>query len=46
MNPEDYPDDINDFLTYNAMKLENGLVVVEISVIREALEHYFYLEKE
>lgn len=38
----DYPEDVWDFLMYYAQKNEQGELVVNIQIVREALEHYFY----
>lgn len=39
-------EDINDYLIYHSMQLDDGQVVVPIDKVRDALEHYYYLEKE
>ena len=41
-----FPDDINDYLIENSIKLQDGAVVVPLWVIREALEHYYYAEND
>lgn len=39
-------EDINDYLIYYSIQLDNGQVVVPINKVRDALERYYYLEKE
>ena len=41
-----FPDDINDYLIENSIKLQDGAVVVPLWAIREALEHYYYAESD
>lgn len=43
--PVDEFEDINDFLIYNSITLDSGEVVVPLFIVRDALEHYYYLEK-